>query len=408
MESAMPFMQMLPDPGMNYTFNRPLLDGTSPARLKEVGAMAPRIKDYDSWYKAWLDLAKGAEAEKRWLDAASYYHGAEFYLPAGEVRNGLYDDFARNWTLGMKGVAGYERIAVPYPGGHLPGFRLQAKGKERSTFIFTGGYDSFVEEFYNFLLPLTELGFTVIAFDGPGQGGALRQGIYLDHEWEKPAKVVLDYFGLDGVDWLGASCGGYMSIRAAAFEPRIKHVISMPTSYSGLDMTLKQMRPGKAQELVSLFKAGDRKGTEALVAKERLPSSVFEWCIVQGMHITGAKTPFDFLTSIAKSSLDGILHNVKQDILLTEGEQDHLFDVGWIHRTMRELVCARSVTARIFTAREGAEQHCQLGNSGVAREEIVCWLARFSPDLHATRTVKPSPSIAAATPADRAAARPAA
>ena len=40
----------------------------------------------------------------------------------------------------MEGVAGYERIAVPYPGGHLPGFRLQAKGKEISTFIFNGGY----------------------------------------------------------------------------------------------------------------------------------------------------------------------------------------------------------------------------------------------------------------------------
>jgi hypothetical protein len=48
---------------------------------------------------------------------------------------------------------------------------------------------------------------------------------------------------------------------------------------------------------------------------------------------------------------------------------------------MRELVCARSVTARVFTAREGAEQHCQLGNSAVAREEIVCWLARFYPGL---------------------------
>ena len=397
----MPFMQMLPDPGMNYTFNRPLLDGTSPARLKEVGAIAPRIKDYDSWNTAWLDLAKRAEVEKRWLDAASYYHGAEFYLPAGDIRNGLYDDFARNWALGMQGVAGYERIAIPYPGGHLPGFRLQAKSKERSTFIFTGGYDSFVEEFYNFLAPLTELGFTVIAFDGPGQGGALRQGIYLDHAWEKPAKAAIDYFGLDAVDWLGASCGGYMSIRAAAFEPRIKHIISMPTSYSGLDMTLKQMRPGRAQELVSLFKAGDRKGTEALVAKERVPSSVFEWCVVQGMHITGTKTPFDFLTSIAKSSLEGILHNVKQDILLTEGEQDHLFDVGWIHRTMCELVCARSVTARIFTAREGAEQHCQLGNTAVAREEIVCWLSRFYPDLQGARTVGTSPSISTATSVER-------
>ena len=377
----MAFLQMMPDQGMNYTFNRPLLDGTSPARLKELSAIAPRITDYESWHKVWLETARKAEAGKRWADAASYYHGAEFYLPAGGERNRLYDDFARNWAQAMQGVAGYERIAVPYSGGHLPGFRLQAKGKERAVFVFNGGYDSFVEEFYAFLLPLTDLGFTVIAFDGPGQGGALRQGIYFEHAWEKPAKALLDYFEVKDVVWLGASCGGYLSLRAAAFEPRIKHVISMPTTYSGLDMTLKQMRPGKAQQLISLFKAGDRKETAALVAEERVPNSVFDWCVTQGMHITGTKTPFDFLTAIAQHSLEGILHNLKQDVLLTEGEQDHLFDVEWLYRTMRELVCARSVTARVFTAREGAEQHCQLGNSAVAREEIVCWLARFYPGL---------------------------
>jgi hypothetical protein len=162
-------------------------------------------------------------------------------------------------------------------------------------------------------------------------------------------------------------------------------MISMPTTYSGLDMTLKQMRPGKPQELMSLFKAGDRKATEALVASERLPRSVFDWCVTQGMHITGTKTPFDFLTAISQHSLDGILHHVKQDILLTEGEQDHLFDVEWLYRTMRELVCARSVTARIFTAREGGEQHCQVGNSALARQEIVYWLARFYPGIPGTR-----------------------
>jgi len=309
-------------------------------------------------------------------------------LPAGDVRNALYDDFARNWALGMKGDKAYERIEVPYPGGNLPGFRIQAKGKEISTFIFNGGYDSFVEEFYNFLLPLTEMGFTVIGFDGPGQGGALRQGIFFEYAWEKAAKAVIDYFKVDSVDWLGASCGGYLSLRAAAFEHRIKHVISMPTSYHGLDMTLKQMTPGKAQALTSFFKAGDRKNTETLIADQlRIqPSSVFEWSITQGMHITGTKTPWDFLVSISRHDLDGILYNIKQDVLLTEGEQDHLFDIYWIHRAMSELVCAHSVTARIFTAREGAEQHCQVGNSGLAREEIIRWLGRYYPDMPRLKT----------------------
>jgi hypothetical protein len=112
------------------------------------------------------------------------------------------------------------------------------------------------------------------------------------------------------------------------------------------------MRPGKAQLLVSLFKAGARKGVEALVAEVRLPSSVFEWCLVQGTHITGTTTPFDFLTAIAKHSLEGILHNVKQDILLTEGEQDHLFNIEWMYRTNARVgLCAFGDRANLHRAR---------------------------------------------------------
>jgi len=379
----MAYLQLLPDLGMNYTLNRPLFDGQAKARIREVSAVAPQIKDFESWYTVWLGLAQKAEREQRWLDAATYYHQAEFYLPAGDQRNQLYDNFARNYALGMKGVAGYERHQIPYPGGSLPGFRLPAKGKELATLVFHGGYDSFVEEFYPFLEPFTDHGWTVLGFDGPGQGGALRQGIFFTHEWERFAKAVLDYFDLNEVDWLGASCGGYLALRAAAFEPRIKHVISLPATYWGLDMALKQMTPGKDKYLVSLFQAGDRTGVETLVAEQRQQSTCFDWCIMQGMHITGTKTPFDCLTSLSTHNLEGVLHHIKQDVLVTEGEDDHLFNVDWIYRIMRELVCACSVTARIFTAREGAEQHCQVGNSALAREEITRWLSRFHPEIAA-------------------------
>jgi pimeloyl-ACP methyl ester carboxylesterase len=380
------YFSFLSDEGMNYTLNRPLLDGKAVNRVDEVRAVAPQITDIATWDTTWLALAKRAEAQQRWLDAASYYHQAEFYLPAGAQRNGLYDDFARNFAKGMQGTAGYERFEVPYPGGHLPGFRLPAAGKEVATFVFHGGYDSFVEEFYPFLSPLTEAGFTVIAFDGPGQGGALRQGIFFTPAWEQPAKAVLDYFQLQEVDWLGASCGGYLAIRAAAFEPRIKRVVALPATYWGLDMTLKQAAPGQAPRLVSLFRAGDRDGVEQVVAEQRRASIGFDWCITQGMHITGTQTPWDCLTSLSEHSLDGILYRLRQDVLLTEGEDDHLFPIDRIHRIMRELVCARSVTARVFTAREGGEQHCQVGNATLARNEVVRWLGQFHPGMQmATR-----------------------
>jgi pimeloyl-ACP methyl ester carboxylesterase len=381
----MSYFYLLADQHMNYTMNRPLADGEATARIAEEKAIAPKIKDIDTWTSTFLETAKRAESEKRWLDAAAYYHQVEFFLPAGDLRNSYYDDFARNYALGMKDVAGYEHHEIPYPGGHLPGFRLPAKGKELATIVFHGGYDSFVEEFYPFLEPFTDYGFTVLAFDGPGQGGALRQGIFLTPEWERFAKAVIDYFKVSEVDWLGASCGGLWALRAAAFEPRIKHVISLPASYWGLDMTVKQTSPGRDKYLVSLFEAGDRNGVEALVAEQRKLTICFNWCITQGMHITGTKTPFDCLTNLSTHDLHGVLHNVKQDVLVTFGEDDHLFNIDWLYRIMGELVCARSVTARVFTAREGAEQHCQVGNSALAREEILRWLSRFHPAMEMSK-----------------------
>lgn len=374
------YFDLIKDRGMNYTLNRALADGAATSRIERARVLAPKLTEFDIWYATWLEEAKNAEAHEQWLDAARYYHNAEFYLPAGDVRNGLYADFARVFAKAMEGVEGYERIEIPYEGSSLPGFRLPA-ANERATLIAHGGYDSFIEEWMPFVQPMTKEGITVIAFDGPGQGGAVPRGIYLTHEWEKPAKAVLDHFGLEEVEWVGASCGGYLALRAAAFEPRIKRVIAYPATSFGLDMLLRQVTPGQDRRLLSLFEAGKRDEVEALVAQQRDPevnnNSNFAWVITQGMHITGTTTAYELMENLAKHNLDGILNRITQDVLLTEAENDHLFPIGRLHGIMRELVCARSVTARLFTAREGGEQHCQVGNIALAREEFLSWLARY-------------------------------
>jgi pimeloyl-ACP methyl ester carboxylesterase len=374
------YLDLVKDRGMNYTLNRALGDGAATSRIARAKAVGPRLTDFDAWSAIWLQEAHNAEKAEQWLDAAHYYHNAEFYLPAGEVRNGLYADFSRVFARAMDGVDGYERIEVPYEGGHLPGYRLRAPG-EKMTLIAHGGYDSFIEEWYPFIEPMTKAGITVIAFDGPGQGGAVPRGIYFTPEWEKPAKAVIDHFGLDEVEWLGASCGGYLSLRAAAFEPRIKRVISFPTTYWGLDMLLNQVTPGQQNRLQTLFQAGDREQVEELVLQQCDPAvngnSNFAWSVTQGMHITGTTTAYDLMQHLNQHTLEGILPRVTQDVHLSEGKNDHLFPISRLGRVISELTCARSVTARVFTTREGAEQHCAVGGGAIAREELVSWLTRF-------------------------------
>ena len=387
------YFDLVADRGMNYTLNRALADGAAKSRIERARELAPKLTDFDAWSAIWLDEAKRAEAQEQWIDAAHYYHNAEFYLPAGEVRNGIYDDFTRVYAKAMEGVEGYERIEVPYEGGSLPGYRLPAP-TERATVIAHGGYDSFIEEWYPFVQPLTEAGMTVVAFDGPGQGGALRRGLHLTHAWEKPAKAVIDHLGLEEVEWIGASCGGYLALRAAAFEPRIKRVISFPATSWGLDMLLRQATPGQDRRLVSLFEAEASEQVEALIAEQCDPrinaNSNFAWAVTQGKHITGATTGYELMQSLATHSVEGILHRITQDVLLTEGENDHLFPISRIHEVMRRLVCAKSVTARIFTAREGAEQHCGVGNSAVVRDEFVSWLSRYCSALAGETAAAPA------------------
>ena len=60
----------------------------------------------------------------------------------------------------------------------------------------------------------SNLGYEVIMFEGPGQGATLKKyNLPLTHEWEKPAKAILDYFNLEDVTLIGISMGGWLCLR---------------------------------------------------------------------------------------------------------------------------------------------------------------------------------------------------
>ncbi len=108
---------------------------------------------------------------------------------------------------------------VPYNDTFLPAMQIQPIDTEkRGTLVLHGGFDSFNEELYFLMRYFSDYGYEVIAFDGPGQGGALKKyGLSWDYEWEKPTMAILDYFKLIDVNLLGISMGGWFCIIAAAF-----------------------------------------------------------------------------------------------------------------------------------------------------------------------------------------------
>jgi alpha-beta hydrolase superfamily lysophospholipase len=129
------------------------------------------------------------------------------------------------------------RHAIPYAGASLPAYWLPAAGERLSgeAVLIHGGFDSLIEEFYPIWQRIAMAGFDVVAFEGPGQGGARALGsLTFDHDWERPVGAVLDYFGLASVGLVGISMGGYWAVRAAGREPRIHRVVAWPPVFDWL------------------------------------------------------------------------------------------------------------------------------------------------------------------------------
>ena len=64
---------------------------------------------------------------------------------------------------------------------------------------------------------------------------------------------------------------------------------------------------------------------------------------------------------------------VTQDVLILSGRKDHFIPFRMHKMQIQALSNARSVTGRVFTRAEHAENHCQTGNLGLALGVMIEW-----------------------------------
>lgn len=372
----MPYYHLHPNQGMNFQINRILTYGEAAGRIGEIKALIPQITDFESWYVQWDALAKRAEAERRYLHAAYYFRMAEFFLTEDRPeKTQRYEDFTRCFYQAVDANE-FERFAIPYEGSTIPAIRFQAPD-EKAIIVVHGGYDSFMEEFYLTVKQFPEKGYTILLFEGPGQGATLKNGLKFTHEWEKPVKTVLDYFSLSEVTLLGISWGGYLALRAAAFEPRIARAIAYDVCFDGLEVMTRPI-PIPIRQLVRLLvRINAQRVGNALITRMRRRSLLLDWALAHGMYITGTQTPIDFYRHLSQHTLREISSRITQDVLLLAGERDHYIPLDHFYRQRDAFVNAHSVSTRLFTTSEGGEQHCQVGNHQLAVDEITRWLNAF-------------------------------
>ncbi|MBN1290513.1 MAG: alpha/beta fold hydrolase [Candidatus Latescibacteria bacterium] len=356
----------------NYQLNRWYSLGYF--RYEDISNLGSRINSFRDWTDVMLECAETAVSEERYLNAAFFYRAAEFYcFDDFSEKERLYDNFIEYFNAAYSNEI-IQRSEIPYEGGFLPIIRVPARKQKRGCIILHGGFDSFVEEWFLIMKYLAAEGYDVIGFEGPGQGAALiKHKLAFDIRWEKPVKAVLDYFDLNDAALFGISMGGWLCLRAAAFEPRIQRVVA-----NGHAIDYLKCIPFIARGIHRWIMSQESLYgwlNEVGMKKAAVENSQ-GWLTNQLMHITRKPgRPMD-ATRVWLDMNEENMHPEKifQQVLLISGEHDHFVPARMHKLQIKSLIHAESVTNRIFLKSEQAHNHCQIGNIQLMLDFVLDWL----------------------------------
>ena len=362
------------DQAFNFQLNRWYSMGY--ARFEDMEEAGQKINSFEEWKIEMLKLAEIAVSEGRLMNAALFYRAAEFFITREDPdKELLYNKFIDYFYKVFQDDE-IKKYEVPYKNTFLSAIRIQTLDKEkRGTVILHGGFDSFIEELYSIMRYLSDHGYEVIAFEGPGQGTTRKKyELAFDYEWERPARAILNHFKLSDVTWFGISMGGWLGLRAAAFESRINRVIA-----SSVFFDVNQYTNIVGQLLAKLFFRHFRNFTSKAMVKKMKKNLMYSWFSNNLMYITNKEVPieaFDILLQLNEKNLHSDL--VKQDVLILTGRKDHMVPFKMHKIQVKALTNAKSVTARVFTKEENAQNHCQIGNIGLKLDVVIKWIEKYT------------------------------
>jgi hypothetical protein len=106
----------------------------------------------------------------------------------------------------------------------------------------------------------------------------------------------------------------------------------------------------------------------------RLTDLLADWGVSQGEHVLGVRTPHEYLASLTRFVTADVSGQVGADVLLLAGVEDHYVPFRQLGDQLNTLTGARSVTARVFTREEQAQNHVQVGNIALSVRVMLDWL----------------------------------
>ena len=368
------------------------------ADLGEVLATARAIDEGDEagWLRAWSATAERVHAlgeaarvaghrvsaREALLRASNYYRTAEFFRreqPTGDPQVRRLSAASRATFLAAAELfdSPVEQVRIPYEGTTLPGylFLVDDSGTPRPTVVYNNGFDSTAEEAY-FVVAAAALrrGYNVLAFDGPGQGAALReQRLFFRPDWEAVITPVIDFMGTRpevdpaAISLFGYSLGGYLVARAAAFEPRVAAIVLDDGVYDFHGAFDESLPPFLARWIDAHDAAA-----EPVVALLASVDTQVRWALRNGMWTFGVGSGTEFVRATHEYTLADVADRITCPTLVLDAENDQFFRGQ--PQLVQKALSAAPTTLVTLTEAEGAGEHCHMGAASRLHQVMFDWL----------------------------------
>ena len=123
-----------------------------------------------------------------------------------------------------------------------------------------------------------------------------------------------------------------------------------------------------------VFKLGLGKALNGMYEKMMKEDELVRWNLLHGMYAYDAKTPDEYVQRIRKFTLKGIADRITQDVLILGAREDHFIMPKLFHEEYDLLNNVRSLTLNLFTDKQYAGAHCNVGNTKLALDTMADWI----------------------------------
>lgn len=369
----------------------------------EILATVERIPsgDLEKWYQEWFAIAERMQgiaeqsaslgnhvsARKAFLRAATYFAASAIFIDGTkDPSRGVpaWKRHLRCWELFCSYMnPPAEKVSIPYEGISMPGyfFRPDKADGPWATIIFNNGSDGATCGMWIFgVAAALERGYATLVFDGPGQNAMLwLQNVPFRHDWEKVITPIVDFLqrredvDLNRIALSGISQGGYWILRALAFEHRIAAGIADP---GVMDVSIPFFRE-LPQEMCDLLDVGKEKEfneamNEGLKYADDEVRQNSEW----RMKPYKAKSFYHLFKMVRQYNVRDVIKQIQCPMFIADPE-DEQFWPGQSKEVYESLVCPKTIVR--FTAKEGANWHCEPKARGLYDQRMFDWLATVMP-----------------------------